>query len=179
VTPREAFGPADTSRGIRVRPATPDDAAGVVAVLTPIIESRRYTVFDTPFTVEHEREFIARFPARGIFNVAVDETSGAIVGLQNLEPVAPYTGAMDHVASCGTYVDLQRRREGIASRLFAVSLAAAREKAYEKIFTLVRADNPAALHTYLRHGFTVVGTARRHVRIDGEYIDEVLIERIL
>lgn len=167
------------SSSIHVRPATPDDAAGIVAVLTPIIESRRFTVFDTPFTVEQEREFIARFPERGIFNVAVDETTGTIVGLQNLEPVAPYTGAMDHVASCGTYVDLTRRRQGIAARLFAASIAAASVKGYEKIFTLVRADNPAALQTYLRHGFVIIGTARRHVRIDGEYIDEILIERVL
>jgi RimJ/RimL family protein N-acetyltransferase len=158
---------------------TPDDAAGIVEVLTPIIESGLYTVFDTPFTVGHEREFIARFPPAGVFNVAVDESTGQIVGLQNLERVAPYTRAMDHVASCGTYVDLNRRRQGIASRLFEVSLPEARGKGYEKIFTFVRADNPAALQTYLRHGFVIIGTARRHTKIDGHYVDEILIEKFL
>jgi len=83
------------------------------------------------------------------------------------------------VASCGTYVDLDRRRQGIAARLFDASLAAARDKGYEKIFTFVRADNPAALETYRRQGFVVIGTARRHARIDGNYLDELLIERLL
>ena len=161
---------------IRIRTATPDDAAGIVAVLNPIIAARTYTVFDRPFSVTDEREYIERFPARGIFHVAVDDADGQIVGLQNLEPIAPYTRAMDHVASCGTYVDLERRRQGVAGRLFEASLAAAREKGYEKIFTFVRADNPAALQAYLRQGFVVIGTARRHACIDGKYIDENLIE---
>jgi L-amino acid N-acyltransferase YncA len=31
---------------------------------------------------------------------------------------------------------------------------------------------------YQRHGFSVVGTARRHARIGGRYIDEIVIEKI-
>ena len=38
-------------------------------------------------------------------------------------------------------------------------------------------DNPAALETYLRHGFRVIGHAAKHARIDGRYVDEVLIEK--
>jgi RimJ/RimL family protein N-acetyltransferase len=167
------------SSAIRIRPVTPDDAEGVIAVMNPIIAARCYTVFDAPFTAEAEREFLSRFPARGIFHVAVDEADGRIVGLQNLEQVVTYTRAMDHVASIGTYVDLTRRREGIAASLFAASVPRARELGYEKLFTMVRADNPAALSTYLRQGFVVVGMAKRHTKIDGEYVDEILIERFL
>ena len=47
------------------------------------------------------------------------------------------------------------------------------------IFTFVSADNPAALAAYLDQGFTVVGTATRHAKIDGRYIDEVMIEKAL
>jgi len=47
------------------------------------------------------------------------------------------------------------------------------------IFTFVRADNAAALATYRAHGFEIVGTARRHAKIDGRYIDEILIEKPL
>jgi ribosomal protein S18 acetylase RimI-like enzyme len=79
----------------------------------------------------------------------------------------------------GTYVDLDCRRQGIASRLFDHTFAAARGKGYEKLFAFVRADNPAALATYLRQGFVVIGTAQRHAKIDGRYIDEVMIERAL
>jgi len=63
--------------------------------------------------------------------------------------------------------------------LFAATFEAAGQKGYEKIFTFVRTDNPAALATYRAHGFVVVGTARKHARIDGRYIDDILIEKVL
>jgi L-amino acid N-acyltransferase YncA len=164
---------------LRIRDVTPADAEAIVAILNPIIAARVYTIFDTPFTVEAEREFIRGFPARGVFHVAADEASGDVVGFQNVEPVVDYTRALDHVGSIGTYVAPGHRRHGVASRLFEATFAAARHKRYEKLFTFVRADNPAALATYQRHGFRVVGTAERHARIDGRYVDEVIIERRL
>ena len=164
---------------VTVRPVRPDDAEGVAGVLSPIIEARTFTALDTPFSVEAEREFIARFPNRGIFHVAVAGTSGPIVGFQNVEPFADYTHAFDHVGVIGTYVDLTRLRQGIASRLLDATFAAAPDKGFEKLFAFVRADNLPALFTYLRHGFRAIGNARRHARIDGRFIDEILIERLL
>ena len=164
---------------LSIRDVEPDDAEGIVRVLTPIIEARRYTALDTPVSVETERDYVIDFPERGIWKVAVREADQRIVGFQVLEPYASYTHAFDHVATLGTYVDLELRRQGIARRLFAATFAAARDKGYEKIFTFVRADNPAALQTYLGQGFVVVGTAKRQANIDGRYIDEILIEKWL
>ena len=41
------------------------------------------------------------------------------------------------------------------------------------------ADNDAALSTYTHQGFSIVGTASRHAKIDGRYVDEIMIERFL
>ncbi|MDP6581962.1 MAG: GNAT family N-acetyltransferase [Vicinamibacterales bacterium] len=164
---------------VTVRPVRPDDAEGVAAVLNPIIEARTFTALDTPVTVEAERDFIHRFPTRGIFHVAVADSDQSIVGFQNVEPFAGYTRAFDHVGVIGTYVDLTRRRKGIASRLFNATFDQAPAKRYNKLFAFVRADNLPALFTYLRHGFRAIGNARRHARIDGRFIDEILIERLL
>lgn len=162
-----------------VREACPNDAEQVVAILNPIIEAGSHTVFDTPFTVEEERGYIESLPDRGIFLVAEQVASRRIVGFQSLEPFANYTSAFDHVGVLGTYVSPDHRRQGIARKLFQASFQAARRKGYEKIFTFVRADNPAALATYQSQGFSVVGTARKHAKLAGKYIDEVLIERLL
>ena len=166
-----------TVEELSIRDARPDDAEAIVGILNPIIEARTYTVLDTPFSVEAERNYIVNLPPRGIWKVAVRASDQRIVGFQILEPFANYTHAFDHVATLGTYVDLELRRHGIASRLFAATFAAAEMKGFEKIFTFVRADNPAALQTYLRHGFVVIGTARRQAKIDGRYVDEILIEK--
>jgi L-amino acid N-acyltransferase YncA len=164
---------------LSVRDAEPDDAGAIVRVLNPIIEARIYSAFDTPFSVEAERDYLVNFPARGVWKVAVRASDSTIVGFQIMEPYATYTHAFDHVGTLGTYVDLDQRRQGIARRLFAATFDAARAKGYEKVFTFVRADNAAALQTYLDQGFVVIGMAKRQARVNGEYIDEILIEKWL
>jgi L-amino acid N-acyltransferase YncA len=163
---------------LHIRDAIPGDAEGIVKILNPIIAARIYTVLDTQISVEAERDFILRFPDRGVFHVAVDRRTSRLVGFQNMEPIASYSHSFDHVGGMGTYVDLDCRRQGVAASLFEATFAAAVRKGYEKAFTFVRADNPAALETYLRYGFRVIGHAEKHARIDGRYVDEVLIEKL-
>jgi L-amino acid N-acyltransferase YncA len=162
-----------------VREASPDDAGAIIAILNPIIEAGTYTVLDTPLTREAEREYILEFPPRGIFYVAERCGDRRLVGCQSLEPFAGYTHAFDHVGVLGTFVHLSYRRQGIGRCLFQATFDAARHKGYQKLFTYVRADNSAALASYLSQGFEVVGTARRHAHINGKYVDEVIIEKFL
>jgi L-amino acid N-acyltransferase YncA len=162
-----------------IREAQPDDAEAIVNIFNPIIEAGAYTAFDTPYTVEAEREYILNFPRAGIFHVAERGHDRKVVGFQSMEPFATYTHAFDHVGVLGTYVDLACRRQGIARYLFEATFAAAIRKGYEKIFTFVRADNSPALSTYINHGFQIVGTARRQAKIKGNYVDEIIIEKFL
>lgn len=162
-----------------VREAQPDDAEAIVGILNPIIEAGVYTVFDTPFTIEAERQYILNFPERGVFHVAVCREDRRIVGFQSMEPFATYTRAFDHVGVIGTYVHLSYRRQGIGRCLFAATFEIARCKGYEKILTYVRVDNLAALATYLDHGFHIIGTAQKHAKLNGKYLDQLIIERLL
>jgi L-amino acid N-acyltransferase YncA len=174
------FGAGVThAANLSIREARPDDAESIARILNRIIEARIFTAFDTPFSIEAERAYIETFPEHGVFLVAISERAQQIVGFQSMEPFARYTHAFDHVGVLGTYVDLECRRQGIAKRLFRATFEEAVRKAYRKIFTYVRADNPAALSTYLHHGFAIVGTARAHARVDGQYVDEIIVERML
>ncbi len=163
---------------LEIREARPEDAAQIVAVFNPIIETGLYTAFDAPFTEEAERRYIEGLSDRAVFLVA-EPVGGPIVGFQSMEPFAAYTRGFDHVGVLGTYVDLAWRRRGVAKRLFAATFEAARRKGYEKIFTYVRADNPTALAAYLGQGFRIVGTARGQLKLGERRIDEVIVERFL
>jgi len=164
---------------VLIRDVRLDDAEAIVGILNPIIAAGQYTILDTPVTAEDERRYISALPARAMFHVAQTPDSGRIVGLQTMEPFAGYTRACDHVGVIATFVDLGCRRQGIGTRLFETTFAAARQKGYEKIFTYVRGDNPAALTAYRKCGFQIVGTAARHAKIGGRYIDEIMIEKFL
>jgi L-amino acid N-acyltransferase YncA len=159
---------------IAIREARPDDAEAVVGILNPVIETGKYTVLDGPFSVEEERRF--RAFRRGIFHVAGKPAKRRVVGLQTMEPFAAYTRAFDHVGIIATCVDLACRRQGIGKQLFEATFEAARQKGYEKIFTYVRSDNPAALMAYMKCGFRIVGTAQKHAKCGGRYVDEIIIE---
>ena len=160
-----------------VRPAVVSDASGIVGVVNPIIAAGVYTAFDTPFTIEAEQRYIEAFPDRGIFHVAV--AGDAVVGFQSMEPFATYTHAFDHVGVLGTYVELSRRRMGIGSALFKATFEEARRKQYEKLFTYILVHNDAALRAYTKHGFAIVGTARRHAKVGNNYVDMFVVERLL
>lgn len=164
---------------LHIRAVTPDDAGGIVAIVNPIIVADRFTTFTEPFSIETERAYILSMTNRHLFHVAVDAATERIVGFQSLGPFPGFSRSFDHVAMIGTYVDLSQRRQGIASQLFPVTFARAKAIGYEKLFTYVRADNPGALATYVSQGFNVVGTAARHAKINGHYIDEIMIERLL
>jgi L-amino acid N-acyltransferase YncA len=163
---------------LRVREATVDDAESIVRILNPIIEAGRYTVLDKTFTVEEEREFIEKFPRRGVFHAAED-TDGKGVGFQCIEPFAPSLRAFDHVAGIATFIDLSFRQRGIGTCLSEATFEAAKQKGFEKIFTYVRADNPASLAFHLKIGFRIIGTSQRQARMGNRYIDEVVIEKLL
>jgi L-amino acid N-acyltransferase YncA len=164
---------------VLVRNVRPDDAEAVVRVLNPIIAAGTYTILDGPLTAEAEKRYIAELPERAIFHVAETVDDRRVVGLQTMEPFASYTRACDHVGVIATFVDLACRRLGIGKKLFEATFAAARQKGYEKIFTYVRGDNPAALMAYKKAGFRVVGTAARQAKMGDRYIDEIVIERFL
>ncbi len=164
---------------ILIRDAQVNDAEGIVSVLNPIIRAGIYTAFTTPFSIEAEREFISHFPQQGILHVAVCINEQKILGLQNVEPFGSYTPAFDHVGVIGTFVDLSYRRLGIGKSLFQATFEAARIKGYEKLFAFVRADNTAALAAYCNQDFHIIGTAKKHAKIHGAYVDEVMIEKFL
>ena len=164
--------------GISIRPATPDDAAGVAAVLNGVIAGGRHSLLDTPFTVAEERTYIEALPERSFLLLA--EAAGDVLGFQTVIPWNTFTThEFDHVATMGTYVDERYRRRGVGAALAAASFAAALALGYEKIFTDLRADNLDSLGYHLALGFTIVGAARRHARVAGRDIDVIFIERFL
>ncbi|MGF1803034.1 GNAT family N-acetyltransferase [Vibrio gigantis] len=164
---------------LKIRAVAIDDAQGIIEVLNPIIIEARYTILDQTFTVKEEKAFIESFPERGVFSVAVNETTNQLLGFQNVEPFASYTKAFDHVGIIGTYVDANSRGQGVAKQLFDYTFKAVEAKGYEKLFAYVRADNERALAVYLKRGFEIVGTAKKHGKVGDQYFDEILIEKFL
>ena len=156
-----------------------EDAAAIVELLNPLIRAGTYTVMDEPVSVDEQIDFIRGFPERGVFNVAVRDADQRLLGLQDVVPIAPGSGAFEHVGVISTFVYLDSHGRGIGRNLSEATFPAAKKLGFIKISAAIRADNPRAVSFYLSQGFRIIGTAQRHAFIRGKYVDEILAERFV
>jgi L-amino acid N-acyltransferase YncA len=162
---------------ITIRHATTDDAEAISTIWEVVCAERVYTAVNRPFTPQQERDYIASLSDReGIFLAEVD---GRVVGFMSLDLWAKYTGSFDHVGVMGTFVLPEWRGKGIGRRIAEHTLDFARANGYEKIVIYVRAGNIGAQAFYRSLGFIPKGVLARQVKIDGQYEDEVFMERFL
>jgi len=160
-----------------IRPARPDDAAGIVSVLEAVVAERRYSAIDRVWPVADERTHLESFSPREAVHLALDD-GGIIVGLQILDRWSPLE-SMSHVGQLGTFLLPSWRRKGVGRRLWESTVAFARDAAYRKIVIYVRASNADGQAFYRRLGFAPCGRLSKQVVIDGVADDEVMMERHL
>ncbi len=162
---------------LTVRRATVQDAQAISAIWEIICAERTYTAVSRPFTPQQEREYIDSLSEReGIFVSIVAER---VIGFQSLDLWAREVDSFDHVGLMGTFVLPEWQRQGVARRLAKHTLDFARAHGYEKIVIYVRAGNTNAQAFYDSLGFVAKGVLARHVKIDGQYEDEVFMELFL
>ena len=160
-----------------VRKANVDDAEQVAAVLNAVIAEGMFTLFDRPFSVEDERNFISLLGTRSALYVAAID--GEIVAVQSLDLFSNLAQSTSHVATMGTWLRGDVRGRGIGRLLATESFRFATGNGYTKVVIHVIADNERALRFYRCLGFGDIGVARKHVRLAGRFHDEVYLEKLL
>ena len=81
-----------------------------------------------------------------------------------------------HVAVLGIIVRKKYRYSGLGCELIKFSINEAIKKGKTKITLSTFATNEAAIHLYEKLGFKHVGTQRKQFLMNGNYIDEYLME---
>jgi len=162
-----------------LREAVKGDAGPIADLLNPIIRAGKYSRMDAELSAEDMAGWIRGVSGQGVFNVAVCGESGLVLGFQSVEPVSTSDRALRHVGEISTFVSPASHRQGVGRRLTGVTLEGARKQGFFKIIATVRADNPEAVSFYRDQGFNVIGIARKHALVRGEYLDEVLMEHLM
>ena len=109
----------------------------------------------------------------------VAEGGGRVVAWAS---VAPYDEAHEYYAGIGEatlYVDPKARRGGTGRALLTALAAEAERRRYHKLVGKIFASNEASLALVKSCGWREVGVHRRHGRLDGEWRDCVVVERLL
>ena len=158
-----------------VRPARPDDAAAIAAIHAQGIEERTATFRTEPPAPREVAEWIAR---GGRFPVLVYEDRDGVAGAAWVVPYA----AADFYAGVGeyaVYVARRARGRGVGRALLEAACAEAARLGYWKLIGKLFTTNDASIELAHSCSFRDVGVHHRHGRLDGDWRDVLVVERLV
>jgi len=159
---------------LQARPARIDDAAAIAGIYNEGIADRIGTFETTPRTSEQIASwFDGRHPI-----VVVEDDTGAVVAFASTSAYRDrecYAG----LAEYSVYVARTRRGEGAGSAAMIALIEAATAAGFWKLVSRIFPENAPSLALMTRMGFREVGTYRRHGKLDGQWRDCVIVERLL
>jgi L-amino acid N-acyltransferase YncA len=122
-------------------------------------------------------EVVAWFESGLPFIVAEDE-QGRVLGFARVSPYSDrcvYSGVGEH----GVYVGREARGRGVGRQLLEALATESERHGLYKLTSRVFTTNAASRAAHRAAGFVEVGVQRRHGRLDGEWKDCVVVERLL
>jgi L-amino acid N-acyltransferase YncA len=146
----------------------------LAAIYNEGIEEREATFETRPRGADEAAAWIAE--CRPL--VVAEDGDGKILGFARVSAYSDrcvYEGVGEH----GVYVATAARGRGVGRLLLEALSEAAERAGYYKLTSRMFATNGASRAVHLAAGFEEVGIQRRHGRLDGEWRDCVLVERLL
>ena len=159
---------------LRLRPATPADIAAIAAIYNEGIAGREATFETQPRQPADVRAWLDE----GLPFLVAEGEGGGLAGFARVSAYSDrcvYDGVGEH----GVYVAATARGRGIGRALLEALAAEAERRGYYKRTSRVFTTNAASRAVHRAAGFEEVGIQRRHGRLDGEWRDCVLVERLL
>jgi L-amino acid N-acyltransferase YncA len=161
---------------VTVRAASAADADAICAIHNQGILDRVATLDVTTRTPGAVLDWLADRGSR--HPVIVASVGGAVVGWASLNRFNPRP-AYDHVADFSVYVEREWRGKGIGRQLLDRLIELAREIGFHKMVLSALAFNQAGIALYTRAGFSTVGMYREQGQLDGEWVDTLIMEKLL
>jgi phosphinothricin acetyltransferase len=165
-----------TTTPFQIRGATVADAAAVCRIYNQGIQDRVATLETEERTPEERAGWLEARDAR--HPVLVADAAGGVVGWASLN-VFNARRAYEHVADLSLYVERGWRGQGVGRRLLEALVARAQALGYHKLVLAAFPWNEAGMRAYRRAGFRDVGIYREQGRLDGLWVDTVVMEKIL
>jgi phosphinothricin acetyltransferase len=163
--------------GLMLRDATLDDAPAIARIYNQGIEDRVATLETELRSPEERAEWLAAREARHPVLVATDDQR-AVLGWASLNRFNPRP-AYDHVVDLSIYVAREHRGRGIGDALMGRLIERARALGYHKLVLAAFPTNAPGMRLYERHQFQTVGIYHEQGQLDGQWIDVIVMERLL
>jgi len=162
--------------GAKTRLARPEDAAAIARIYNQGIEERLATFETEPRTAERIAALLVERGDR--YPTVVAERDGQVIawaGVTSYRSRPCYEG----VAEYSVYVDRAARGMGAGRMVLEALFEVCAARGFWKLVSRIFPENVASLALCRATGFREVGTYRRHGKLDGEWRDTVIVEKLL
>ncbi len=161
---------------VSIRPAQPADTPAIAAIYNQGIRDRVATLETGERTAEERADWLAAHDER--HPVFVAEIDGAVVAWGALNVFNPRP-AYRWVADFSIYVDGAHRGHGFGGRMLDLLIAEATRLGYHKLVLAAFPFNQPGMRLYRSRGFREVGIYREQGQLDGQWVDTIIMERLL
>ncbi|MFP5322588.1 MAG: N-acetyltransferase family protein [Acidimicrobiia bacterium] len=162
---------------MRLRPATPADAAATAAIYNHEVTTSWVTFDLVTRTVEEQAAWLdARSGALEVVVAEVD--GGEIAGFASLSPYRDRPAYRTTVED-SVYVHPDHRGEGVGRALLEEIVAVARERGFHAVIGRIVGGHTASIALHAAVGFEQVGVEREVGRKMGRWLDVVVMQLLL
>jgi phosphinothricin acetyltransferase len=159
---------------VSIRLGEPSDADAIASIYNEGIADRIAT-FET---ASRRAEDVLGWTGEGAPPLVVAEAAGEVLGWARAGEYSDrcvYAG----IGEYAVYVARAARGRGIGRRLLEGLAGEAERRGYHKLLSRIFPENAASLALARAYGFHEVGVHRRHGKLDGEWKDTIVVERLL
>jgi L-amino acid N-acyltransferase YncA len=162
---------------VRVRAATAADVDAICRIYNQGIEDRVATLETELRTPDERRHWLAaRSPRHPV--IVAEITEGDILGWGSLN-LYNAREAYRFVADFSIYVERRARGKGVGQVMLTRLVELAREHGYHKLVLSAFPTNASGMALYTKLGFRTVGIYKEQGRLDGRWVDTIVMEKLL
>jgi len=161
---------------VHIRTAIVDDAAAMAQIYNQGIEDRLATYETRLRSAEDQEAWLQAITGR--YPAVVAEIAGEIVGWAGAGAYRDrecYRG----IGEFSMYVRRDWRRRGVGDLLLSALISEAERLGLWKLLSRIFPFNEASRALCRKHGFREVGVYEKHARLDGRWLDVVIVERLI
>jgi len=161
---------------IHIRATNLDDAPAIAEIYNQGIEDRVATYETEPRSTEEQQAWLRAIADH--YPAVVAQIDGEIVGWACAGPYRArkcYRG----IGEFSMYVRRDWRGRSVGDLLLAALISEAERLGLWKLLSRIFPFNAASRALCRKHGFREVGVYEKHARLDGRWLDVVIVERLI
>ena len=162
---------------LTIRPAEIEDAESICALLDAVGAENIYLTTVPGESTVNQIEALIRQQTTNRCLLLVGDSHGDIVGVLGF--IGGVFKNISHVVEIGMAIKRDSRNAGLGSTLLREGIAWARKKGFYRLELGVLSTNEQAISLYKKFGFQEEGIRKSRYHIDGTWVDEILMSKLL